>query len=71
MVAELTEVYSRDLRAEGVRALLLSAAGRHFSAGADLRHLAALRDAGEAENRRDSETLRGLPLPAPRRRPGS
>lgn len=60
MLAELTELYSRDLRADGVRAVLLTAAGRHFSAGADLRHLESLRDAGEVENRRDSESLRGL-----------
>lgn len=60
MLTELTGLYARDLRSEGVRAVLLTAAGRHFSAGADLRHLESLRDAGEAENRRDSERLRGL-----------
>lgn len=60
MLAELTELYRSDLRGEGVRAVLLHAAGRHFSAGADLKHLESLRDAGEAENRRDSECLRGL-----------
>lgn len=60
MLAELTGIYSRDLRSEGVRAVLLSAAGRHFSAGADLRHLEALRDAGAEENRDDSRRLRGL-----------
>jgi methylglutaconyl-CoA hydratase len=60
MLGELTELYSRDLRAEGVRAVLLSAAGRHFSAGADLRHLEALRDAAPEENREDSRRLRGL-----------
>jgi methylglutaconyl-CoA hydratase len=60
MLGELTAIYRRDLRGEGVRAVLLAAEGRHFSAGADLRHLASLRDAGEAENRRDSECLRGL-----------
>ena len=60
MLDELTEIYRRDLRADGVRAVLLTAAGAHFSAGADLEHLESLRDAGEAENRRDSERLRGL-----------
>jgi len=60
MLDELRELYSRDLRTDGVRAVLLAAAGRHFSAGADLRHLESLRDAGEAENRADSERLRGL-----------
>jgi methylglutaconyl-CoA hydratase len=45
---------------EGVRAILLSGAGKHFSAGADLAHLRALHSAGVRENRRDSETLRAL-----------
>ena len=57
---ELTALYRRDLRAEGVRAVLLAGAGRHFCAGADLEHLAALQAASPAENRRDSERLRGL-----------
>jgi methylglutaconyl-CoA hydratase len=60
MVAELTEIYRRDWRREGVRAILLSATGRHFSAGADLAHLAAMRDASPAENRRESLTLKDL-----------
>ncbi len=60
MLGELTEIYRRDLRGDGVRAVLLASSGAHFSAGADLRHLESLRDAGEAENRRDSERLRGL-----------
>ncbi len=60
MIAGLTELYGRDLRAEGVRAVLLSGAGKHFSAGADLEHLQSLRDAGEEENRQDSERLRKL-----------
>lgn len=60
MLAELTALYRDDLRAAGVRAVLLSGAGRHFSAGADLEHLESLKDAGEMENRRDSERLRGL-----------
>ncbi len=60
MMAELTELYGRPLRAEGVRAVLLRGAGRHFSAGADLEYLASLKDAGEARNRRDSEAMRAL-----------
>ena len=60
MIAELTELYGRPLRAEGVRAVLLQGAGKHFSAGADLEHLKSLRDAGPEENRRDSEALRAL-----------
>lgn len=60
IVGELTDLYQRDLRAEGVRAVLLAGAGRHFSAGADLDHLKALRDAGPAENLADSRRLRDL-----------
>lgn len=60
MIAEITELYQRDLRAEGIRAVLLRGAGKHFSAGADLEHLKSLRDAGPEENRHDSEALRAL-----------
>lgn len=60
MLEELTSLYSLDLRAQGVRAVLLAGAGKHFSAGADLDHLKSLRDAGPDENRRDSESLRAL-----------
>lgn len=60
LIAELTALYRADLRAQGVRAVLLAGAGKNFSAGADLEHLASLRDAGPEENRADSERLRGL-----------
>ncbi len=60
MLSELTGIYRQDLRAEGIRAVLLSGAGRNFSAGADLEHLASLQTASAAENRADSEILRGL-----------
>jgi methylglutaconyl-CoA hydratase len=60
MIAELTALYRRDLRAEGVRAVLLSGAGKNFSAGADLEHLRSLRDAGPEENLADSLRLRDL-----------
>ena len=60
MVAEITALYRRPLLDEGIRAVLLRGAGKHFSAGADLEHLRALRDAGPAENRRASEVLRAL-----------
>ncbi len=58
--AQLTGIYSRDWRREGVRAILLRGNGRHFSAGADLGHLASLKDAGAEENARDSAALRDL-----------
>jgi len=60
LVEALTALYRRDLRAEGVRAVLLSGAGKNFSAGADLEHLRALRDAGPEENLADSLRLRDL-----------
>lgn len=60
MVEELTSLYSASLRSEGVRAVLLTAAGKHFSAGADLAHLRALKDAGASDNRADSHRLKGL-----------
>lgn len=60
MIEELTTLYRHDWLADGVRAVLLAGAGRHFSAGADLEHLRSLKDAGAEENRRDSERLAGL-----------
>jgi methylglutaconyl-CoA hydratase len=60
LVEELTKVYRRPWRQEGVRALLLTGAGKHFSAGADLAHLDAMRDAGPDENRRESHRLKDL-----------
>jgi methylglutaconyl-CoA hydratase len=60
MVEELTGLYLRPWLDEGVRAVLLTGAGRHFSAGADLAHLERLQDAGYEENRQDSDRLRGL-----------
>lgn len=60
LIAELTALYGSDLRAQGVRAVLLSGEGKNFSAGADLEHLAKLRDAGPEENLADSLRLRDL-----------
>ena len=60
LAAELTALYRRDLRAEGVRAILLAGNGKHFCAGADLEHLASLQDASELDNRLDSNRLRDL-----------
>lgn len=56
----LTEVYRRDWRAEGVRAIVLAGAGRHFCAGADLENLRRLADAPPLEHRLDSRRLRDL-----------
>jgi methylglutaconyl-CoA hydratase len=60
LVEELTKVYRRPWRQEGVRALLLAGAGKHFSAGADLAHLDAMRDASPDENRRESHRIKDL-----------
>ena len=60
LLGELTDLYRRDLRSDGVRAVLLSGEGKNFSAGADLEHLRSLLDAGPADNLADSERLRDL-----------
>jgi len=60
MTGEITAIYRRPWREEGVRAILLSGAGKNFSAGADLEHLRSLRDAGPDENLRDSLRLKDL-----------
>jgi methylglutaconyl-CoA hydratase len=60
MIEELTALYRRPLLEEGIRAILLRAEGRNFSAGADLDHLRSLATAGAEQNRVDSERLRGV-----------
>jgi methylglutaconyl-CoA hydratase len=60
LAGEITALYRRDLRGEGVRAILLAGAGRHFCSGADLEHLASLQSASELDNRLDSGRLRDL-----------
>ena len=56
----LIAAYRRDWRAEGVRAILLGGAGRHFCAGADLENLRRLADATPLDHRLDSARLRDL-----------
>ena len=60
LTEEITRIYRRPLREEGVRAVLLSGAGKHFSAGADLAHLRVQQDASYQDHRLDSQRLRGL-----------
>jgi len=60
MAAEITALYRHDWRAEGVRAILLRGAGKHFCAGADLEHLISLQNAGADDNRRDSAAMKEL-----------
>ncbi len=60
LMEELTSLYRTPLRSEGIRAVILSGAGKNFSAGADLEHLRTLLDASEDENLRDSLRMRDL-----------
>lgn len=60
LVAELTALYRRPLLSEGIRAVLLDGAGKHFSGGADLEHLRKMRDAEPIEHQLESRRLRNL-----------
>jgi methylglutaconyl-CoA hydratase len=61
MVAALSEALEKASSDADVRAVVLSGAGRHFSAGADLEALERIADAGdEAASRSDTEQLRHL-----------
>ena len=60
LAEELTAQFRRDWRSEGVRAVLLAGAGKHFCAGADLENLRRLADASPLEHRLDSRRLRDL-----------
>jgi methylglutaconyl-CoA hydratase len=61
MMEALTGALERAAADDGVRAVILTGAGRHFSAGADLEALERVASGGdEAANRADSEGLRRL-----------
>lgn len=61
MVGALTEALDRAASDEDVRAVVLTGAGRHFSAGADLEALERIAEAGdEATGLSETEQLRQL-----------
>jgi len=59
LIAELTRAFD-ELAASPPRVLVLTGAGKSFSAGADLGWMRAMADAGETENRADSERLAAM-----------
>jgi methylglutaconyl-CoA hydratase len=60
LIAELTAALRRLASDEGVRAVVLSGAGRSFCAGADLNWMRRMGEAGEAENVEDALRLAEL-----------
>lgn len=61
LVTALSETLERAALDASLRAVVLTGAGRHFSAGADLEALERIAEAGdEAESRSDTEKLRKL-----------
>ncbi|MGQ0665046.1 MAG: enoyl-CoA hydratase/isomerase family protein [Pseudomonadota bacterium] len=60
LIAELTAALERVEGEAGVRAVVLAANGKSFSAGADLDWMKRMADYSEAENLRDAEALAGL-----------
>lgn len=59
LIGELTQAFDR-LADSPPRVLVLTGAGKSFSAGADLGWMRAMAEAGETENRADSERLAAM-----------
>lgn len=60
LAAALTVTFERNWRAEGVRAIVLSAEGKAFCAGADLVQIELMLEASLDHNREESQKLRRL-----------
>jgi methylglutaconyl-CoA hydratase len=60
LIAALTEALEALGRDDGVRAVVLTGAGKSFSAGADLNWMRRSADYGEAENLADAQALAAL-----------
>lgn len=57
MIIELTQCYKQLNADKSIRIILLQAAGKSFSAGADINWMKGMVNATEAENKKDSEQL--------------
>jgi methylglutaconyl-CoA hydratase len=60
MIAELTEIFSREKHDKTVRCIVLRGNGKSFCAGADLNYMKNIAGFGYDENRRDGEKLAAL-----------
>jgi len=60
LIARFTDLLRQLESDDGVRALVLQANGKNFSAGADLRWMRRMAEYDEAENRRDAQALAEL-----------
>jgi len=60
LIAELTDTFTQLNDDKQIRVVVLTGAGKSFSAGADLNWMRAMADASEAENRADSLRLAAM-----------
>lgn len=60
MISELTQCFNQLNADKTVQIILLQAAGKSFSAGADINWMRSMVNASEADNKKDSEELASL-----------